>query len=263
MRLPALALALLVGTAAATGCLAQDPPPDVRRGLAPQSTATARLPAPERGADGPYTVGPPSADGTGRVYMGRELAHPMSHRGAAWLERSDRERDERPDAVVDALGLAEDAVVVDLGAGTGYFTRRLAPRVPRGRVIAVDIQPEMLDILRRQVDTEGITNVETVLGTEQDPGLRPNSVDLTLIVDSYHEFGYPREVMRALHRATRPGGRVVLVEYRGEDPAVPIRALHKMTEAQVRREVEAAGFRFVENRSFLPHQHFLVFERPR
>ena len=195
--------------------------------------------------------------------MGRELAQPMSHRGAAWLERPDRAQEERPDAVVAALGLAPDAVVVDLGAGTGYFTRRLARAVPHGRVLAVDIQPEMLEILRRQAADEGLTNVEPVLGTERDPNLPPGGVDLTLVVDAYHEFGYPREVMQALFRATRPGGRVVVVEYRAEDPAVAIRPLHKMTEAQVRREVEAVGFRFVENQGFLPQQHVLVFERPR
>jgi FkbM family methyltransferase len=229
-------VALVLAVAMATGCRAQDP--DVRTGLAPPAPA-ADL----------YSIGTPSADG------------PMSHRGAAWLERPDREEEERPYAVVAALQLADDAVVVDLGAGTGYYTRRLARAVPGGRVIAVDIQPEMLEILRRQIAAEGLDHVETVLGTERDPGLSPNTVDLTLIVDSYHEFGYPREVMDAVYDATRPGGRVVVIEYRAEDPTVPIRPLHKMSEAQVRHELEAAGFRFVENATFLPQQHFLIFER--
>lgn len=241
--------ALMLTVVLTAGCRAQDPT-EVRRGL---------VPAPPAGA---YTLGPPTVDGTGRFYMGREIAHPMSHRGAAWLERPDREAEERPYAVVASLQLEEDDVVVDLGAGTGYYTRRLARAVPRGRVIAVDIQPEMLEILERQVRAEGLDHVETVLGTEADPGLQPNSVDLTLIVDAYHEFGYPREVMEAVYRATRPGGRVVLVEYRAEDPSIPIRPLHKMSEAQVRMEVEAVGFQFVENATFLPTQHFLVFERP-
>jgi len=229
-----LLLALVVAGAAATGVRAQEAPF--------------------------YQLAPASPDGTGRFYMGREIAHPMSHRGAAWLERPDREADERPYAVVAALQLADDAVVVDLGAGTGYYTRRLAREVPAGRVIAVDIQPEMLEILRRQVEAEGLDHVETILGSESDPGLEPNSVDMTLIVDSYHEFGYPREVMEAVYRATRRGGRVVIVEYRAEDPAVHVRALHKMSAAQVRLELEAVGFTFVENAGFLPQQHYLIFE---
>jgi FkbM family methyltransferase len=231
---------------AASGGAAQVP--DVGNGLAPSGS--------------PYTLDRPSADGTGRFYMGREIAHPMSHRGAAWLERPDREAEERPYAVVASLQLEDDDVVVDLGAGTGYYTRRLARAVPAGRVIAVDIQPEMLEILQRQVRAEGLEHVETILATESDPGLQPNSVDMTLIVDAYHEFAYPREVMEAVFRATRPGGRVAIVEYRGEDPTVPIRPLHKMTEAQVRRELESVGFRFVENLTFLPTQHLLIFARP-
>jgi len=261
--LPPLLAALTLAFALATGCRAQNDP---QRGILPTHPEAPRLTPPggERLApDTVYRTVSPSPGGTGRVYMGREIAQPMSHRGAAWLERDDREAQERPDEVVAALRLAPDAVVVDLGAGTGYFTRRLAPAVPRGRVLAVDIQPEMLEMLERQVAAEGFDNVEAVLGTERDPNLGRERVDLTLIVDSYHEFGYPREVMQALYRATRPGGRVVLVEYREEDPAVAIRPLHKMTEAQARLEVESVGFRFVANETFLPQQHFLVFERPR
>jgi predicted methyltransferase len=241
--------ALVLTVVMTAGCRAQDPT-DVRRGLVSPPPA------------GAYTLGQPTVDGTGRFYMGREIAHPMSHRGAAWLERPDREAEERPYAVVASLQLEDDDVVVDLGAGTGYYTRRLARAVPNGRVIAVDIQPEMLEILERQVRAEGLSQVETVLGTEADPGLQPNSVDLTLIVDAYHEFGYPREVMAAVYEATRPGGRVAIIEYRGEDPSVPIRPLHKMTEVQVRLELEAVGFEFVENLTFLPTKHLLIFERP-
>ena len=214
-------------------------------------------------ADAGYEDSAPSADGTGRRYMGREIARVMSHRGAAWLERDDRALEERPDILLRALDLSPDAVVADLGAGTGYFTFRLAAEVPQGRVYAVDIQREMLAIVEARADRDGVRNVAPVLGTESDPNLPDASVDVSLLVDSYHEFAYPREMLAALYRATKPGGRVVLVEYRAEDPDVPIRELHKMTEAQVRREVEAAGFRFVENRPDLPQQHLLVFERPR
>ncbi len=208
-----------------------------------------------------YTSGPASFDGTGIYYLGRELACVMDHRGAAWMERPERERTELPAAVVRNLELSDDAVVADIGAGTGYFTFRIASEVPQGRVLAVDIQPTMLDIIERRASVDGATNVETVLGTETSPGLEAESVDLTLISDAYHEFSRPREMAQAIFDATRPGGRLVLIEYRAEDPTVPILELHKMSEAQARREMEAVGFRFVENRDFLPQQHFLVFER--
>ena len=269
MRAPLL-LALL---ALATGCRAQNTPaseatstpaPLTRQAQRADTPAFARPSASMSAASAAarYEDGPGTADGTGRRYMGREVARVMSHRGAAWLERDDRALEERPDILLRALDLAPDAVVADLGAGTGYFTFRLAAEVPQGRVYAVDIQREMLAIVEARADQEGVSNVEPVLGTESDPNLPDGAVDVSLLVDSYHEFAYPREMLAAVYRATRPGGRIVLVEYRAEDPNVPIRELHKMTEGQARREVEAAGFRFVENRDDLPQQHFLVFERP-
>ncbi|HEX8385719.1 MAG TPA: class I SAM-dependent methyltransferase [Rubricoccaceae bacterium] len=230
------------------------------RAAVADTPALARQAGPALRAEG-YEDGEPSADGTGRRYMGREIARVMSHRGAAWLERDDRALEERPDILLRALDLAPDAVVADLGAGTGYFTFRLADEVPEGRVYAVDIQPEMLAIVEARAETEDVGNVEAVLGTESDPNLPAETVDVSLLVDSYHEFAYPREMLAAVYRATRPGGRLVLVEYRAEDPNVPIRRLHKMTESQARREAEAAGFRFVENLDVLPQQHLLVFER--
>ncbi len=208
-----------------------------------------------------YTSGPAAQDGTGIYYMGRQLACVMDHRGAAWMERPERERTELPAAVVRNLELSPADVVADIGAGTGYFTFRLTEEVPDGLVLAVDIQPTMLDIIERRAAVDGATNVETVLGTETSPELEPESVDLTLISDAYHEFSRPREMAQAIFDATKPGGRLVLIEYRAEDPSVPILELHKMSEAQARREMEAVGFRFVENRDFLPQQHFLVFER--
>lgn len=259
-----LRAALVLLLAVAAGCRAQTPTPaDPRQGFAPDTQALRSAPPLRADADAVvYEEGEASPDGTGRYFMGREIARVMSHRGAAWLERPDREREERPDVVIGALGLQPSDVVADLGAGTGYFTFRIAPRLPRGRVYAVDIQPEMLTAVERRADAEGVPNVVTVLGTEQDPGLPDAAVDVSLLVDSYHEFSYPAEMLASVWRATKPGGRLVLVEYRGEDPDVPIRRLHKMTEAQVRREVEAAGFRFVENLERLPQQHILVFEKP-
>jgi len=209
-----------------------------------------------------YTEVPPSRDGIGKVYMGREISFVMGHRGVRWLERAERETTEFPDRVVENLELARDAVVADIGAGSGYFTFRIARRVPRGKVLAVDIQQEMLDVVEQRSVERGVTNVRTVLGAEDDPALEPGSIDVALMVDAYHEFSYPREMMLGIVRALRPGGRVVLVEYREEDPDVPILPLHKMTERQVRLELEAAGLEFVENRDFLPQQHFLVFRKP-
>ena len=273
MRVVAL---LLFVVSAAVGCRAQTPASEPEPSSIPEEAdATGQTPhrlAPQRARGAierfpqetavVYEQREPSRDGTGRFYMGREIAQVMSHRGAAWLERADREREERPDALVDALYLAPDAVVTDLGAGTGYFTFRLAERVPRGRVYAVDIQPEMLRILEDRMEADGVANVAPILGSTQGPGLRPRSTDLTLIVDAYHEFSHPREMLEAVYTSTRPGGRLVLVEYRAEDPDVPIKRLHKMTEEQARLEAEAAGFRFVENLDVLPQQHLLIFERP-
>ena len=209
-----------------------------------------------------YSTRAPSRDGIGKLYMGREISFVMGHRGMGWLERPEREREERTDLLVESLELAADAVVADIGAGSGYFTFRLAPLVPRGRVLAVDIQPEMLEVIESRRRKGGFANVETVLGSETDPGLPPAAVDAALMVDAYHEFSHPREMMEALFAALRPGGRVYLVEYRAEDPSVPIKPLHKMSEEQARRELEAVGLRFVENRDPLPQQHLLVFERP-
>ncbi|NNF59098.1 MAG: methyltransferase [Rhodothermaceae bacterium] len=249
---------MLAAALAAAGCQAQHTPPrDTTSALTPPRDTSGGFRAPS-----PYTEGAASADGTGRYYMGREIARVMDHRGAAWLERPERERTELPALVVENLDLQGDEIVADIGAGTGYFTFRIAPLVPQGRVLAVDIQPQMLSILERRAEEEAMPNVAPVWGAEDDPRLQTESVDVTLIVDAYHEFFYPREMAEAIYDATRPGGRLVLVEYRAEDPSVPIRRLHKMSEAQVRRELEAAGFRFVENRDFLPQQHFLVFERP-
>ena len=221
-----------------------------------------RAPAAEADTAGVYTYRSPSRDGTGKVYMGREIAQVMGHLGAAWLERPERERTELPERLVDSLRLAPDAVVADIGAGTGYFAFRIAERVPEGGVYAVDIQPEMLDIVEARAEAEGIANVITVQGDVDDPGLPPESIDLALIVDSYHEFSHPAEMVAGIVRALRPGGRVVLVEYRGDDPSVPIKPLHTMTEPQARRELEAAGLAWRATSDFLPSQLVLVFEKP-
>ena len=208
-----------------------------------------------------YVLRTGSPDGIGKFYMGREIAHVMGHLGAGWLERDSRVVEERTDLLLDNLPLEPDDVVADLGAGTGFFSLPMAARVPRGRVLAVDIQQEMLDLIRDRVTAGGVGNVTTILGSETDPRLPPGGVDLVLLVDAYHEFSHPREVMEHVATALRPEGKVILIEYRGEDPAVPIKELHKMTEAQARRELAAAGLRWVETRGILPQQHFMVFQK--
>lgn len=200
-----------------------------------------------------------SRDGTGKFYMGREIAHVMGYQGAAWLERTHREKEERTDLLVQALALQPTDVVADLGAGTGYFTFRLSPLVPQGKVLAVDIQPEMITYLEENKTEHHAENVETILSTEQNPNLPPNSVDLVLMVDAYHEFAYPREVMEHIVKALKPEGRVALVEYRAEDPEVQIKPLHKMTVEQAVKEMEAVGLYLIENKTLLPKQHLMLF----
>ncbi|MEO5733959.1 MAG: methyltransferase domain-containing protein [Rubrivivax sp.] len=210
-----------------------------------------------------YRQVPPSADGIGKTYMGREIAGVMGWQGAAWLEREEREREERTDLLVRALQLAPGMTVADIGAGTGYLARRMAPRVaPGGRVLAVDVQPQMVRLLRAAAEREGIGNIEASLGTEDDVRLPASSVDLAVMVDVYHELSLPFEVLASIVRALKPRGRVAFVEYRAEDPAVPIKTLHKMTAAQVRKEAAVQGL--LPERAFegLPWQHLLVFQKP-
>src|SRR5947209_251332 len=175
-----------------------------------------------------------SPDGIGKFYMGREIAHVMGHQAADWLERPNREEEEKTELLVDSLGAKPGEVVADIGAGTGYFSRRLSKRVgEKGAILAVDIQPEMLDLLTNQMATLNITNVKPVLGTITDPKLPAGTVDLVLMVDVYHEFSHPFEMMEGICKSLKPDGRVAFVEFRGEDPDVPIKPLHKMSEAQV------------------------------
>jgi ubiquinone/menaquinone biosynthesis C-methylase UbiE len=200
-----------------------------------------------------------SRDGTGKFYMGREIAHVMGYQGANWLERKDREKEERTDLLVQALALQPTDVVADMGAGTGYFTFRMSPLVPEGKVLAVDIQPEMIAYLEENKAQHEVQNVETVLCTEQNPNLPSGAVDVVLLVDAYHEFSYPREVMAHIAKALKPNGRVALVEYRAEDPEVQIKPLHKMSVEQAVKEMEAVGLHLIENKTLLPQQHMMLF----
>lgn len=228
----------------------------------PQPEVAAREPGQGPTSGTGYEFRRASPDGIGKFYMGREISHVMGHRGAAWLERPAREREERTDLLIENLPLQANSIVADIGAGTGYFSFSIAERVPEGKVLAVDIQQEMLDIIAARKVSAVVDNVEPILGDERDPGLPDSAVDLILIVDAYHEFSFPREMGDAMARSLRPGGRLILIEYRAEDPDVFIKPLHKMSEAQAIAEMRAAGLAWERTESFLPQQHFLVFRRP-
>lgn len=202
-----------------------------------------------------------SLDGIGKYYMGREIAHVMGHTGAGWLERPSREAEEQPSKIINLLNLKPNDVVADIGAGTGYMSFRIAPLLTTGKVLAVDIQPEMLEIIEYFKQEKNITNVEPVLATLTNPNLPGASVDLALMVDAYHELEYPLEVMQGIVKALKPGGRVVLVEYRGENPFIMIKRLHKMTQKQVRKEMQAVGLVWRETKNLLPQQHVMIFEK--
>ena len=193
---------------------------------------------------------------------GRHIASVMGLGGADWLVRPERETEEAPDAALDAIMIARGATVADVGAGAGYFTWRLAERVgPTGKVYANDIQPEMLALLRKNIEARHLTNVETVLGTEDDPKLPRGQIDLVLLVDVYHEFSQPQKMLRKMRDSLKSDGRLVLVEYRKEDPSIPIRPEHKMSVDEVRAEVQPEGFRFEKNLTTLPRQHILIFRK--
>ena len=202
-----------------------------------------------------------SQGGTGKFYMGREISFVMGHQGAGWLERPERIQQEMPDQVVSNMTLDADHVVADIGAGTGYFSFRIANQVPDGKVLAVDIQPEMLALIEQRKQEEGVSNIEGILGEIDNPNLPPDSIDAAIMVDAYHEFSHPYEMIKGIYDALRPGGRIFLLEYRGEDPTVPIRPLHKMTEIQVVREMSVFGLDWTETLDFLPWQHMMIFTK--
>ncbi|HZR26843.1 MAG TPA: class I SAM-dependent methyltransferase [Vicinamibacterales bacterium] len=194
---------------------------------------------------------------------GRIFAPVMGWQGAGWLERPERLEEEEPDTALDVLKIKSGSVVADIGAGSGYMTMRLAKRVgDTGTVYATDIQPQMLQLLQRRLQTARVTNVALIQGTIDDPRLPENALDLELLVDVYHEFSQPQAMLRHLKNALKPSGRLVLVEYRKEDPAIPIRYEHKMTVKEAKLEVEAEGFKLSDVNEELPRQHILIFTKP-
>jgi SAM-dependent methyltransferase len=208
-----------------------------------------------------YQIGDASRDGIGKFYMGREISQVMGHLGAGWLERPKREREERTDLLLKHLSLKATDYVVDLGAGTGYFSFPIAVQLTAGKVLAVDIEPEMLRLIEQRKSDEGIENIDTILASELSPNIPNASVDVVLLVDAYHEFSHPREVMAGVVKGLKPGGRVVLVEYRGEDNRVPIKRLHKMTQQQAKKEMSVVGLQWLRTDDYLPQQHVMIFSK--
>ncbi len=195
-------------------------------------------------------------------YMGREIAQTMHYRGAPWLTRDNREEEERCSLLLTNLGLKRGMTVCDMGCGNGYYTLKLAQMVgPEGRVLAVDIQPQMLAMLKERAERAGLENIELILGQLHDPKLPPGEVDLVLMVDVYHEFSHPEHMLAAIRESLAPDGVVALTEYRAEDPNVPIRPLHKMSKRQIMKEFTPNGFKLVREFDRLPWQHMMFFQR--
>ena len=210
--------------------------------------------------DSLYTYHDASSGGTGKFYMGREIARVVGPGSVAWLDRASRPQDENTQLAIDKIQVPEDAVIADVGAGSGYYTFRLAPKVPKGKVYAVEIQDEMIASINEKKKRLNNTNVEVIKGSVTSPNLPENSVDLVIMVDVYHELEFPVEILQAIRKSLKKDGQLLLIEYKGEDPKVAIRALHKTTVAQLSKELGANGFKLSYEGKFMPIQHFLLFK---
>lgn len=206
-----------------------------------------------------YTNGRASSDGTGKYYMGREIAHVMGAAGSDWLDRRSRQKEENSSLAISKMPLTSKARIADIGAGTGYYSFMLAARVTEGKVYAVEIQDELIDTLHKRIKQKGVKNIEVVRGSTISCNLPDNSIDIALMVDVYHELAFPIEVLKDIRRCLAKDGKLVLLEYKGEDPKVAIKEHHKMTVAQVTKEMRANGFELISNGEYLPIQHLLVF----
>lgn len=198
-------------------------------------------------------------NGIGKWYMGREIAYVMGYQGINWLERSEREEEEKTSKLIENMRISSSDVIADIGAGSGYHVFKLSPLAKEGIVYAVDIQPEMLAAIDFRKESEKVSNVITIQGGEQSVNLPENTIDKILMVDVYHEFSYPKEMLASMYSALKPNGQIFLIEYRGEDPSVPIKRLHKMSEKQAIKELKASGFKLKENITNLPWQHCMIF----
>ncbi len=221
--------------------------------IAPKSNAQSKQ------KDSVYTYKSGSYDGIGKWYKGREIAYVMGYQGIGWLERSEREKEENVSQLIQNMKIEPTDVIADIGAGSGYHAFRMAKLANKGLIYAVDIQEEMLLSIERSKYSNNIDNVTTVLGSEKSINLSENSVDKVLMVDVYHEFSFPVEMVNTIKKALKPSGEIYLIEYRAEDPKVPIKKLHKMSEKQAVKEMKAAGFKLKENISNLPWQHCMIF----
>jgi precorrin-6B methylase 2 len=208
-----------------------------------------------------YTFKTPHLDGTGKVYQGREIAHVMGTSGGNWLERDTREQEEAVTMAISKMALQPTSVVADIGAGTGYYSFRIAPLIPQGKLYAVEVQDAFIQALQEKTNTLKLTNVAVVKGSATTPNLPDTSIDLAFMVDVYHELEYPQEMLQALHKALKPNGKLLLIEYRAEDPSIPIKELHKMSVAQANKELAANGFKLFKLETGLPIQHFLLYEK--
>jgi precorrin-6B methylase 2 len=213
----------------------------------------------EESIDYIYKEGNPN--GIGKWFMGREIAHVMGFQGINWLERSEREKEEQTSTLISNMQINATDVIADIGAGSGYHVFKMAKLANKGTIYAVDIQPEMLRAIQLKQQREPIQNIKTVKGTEQITNLPTNSVDKILMVDVYHEFSHPKEMLASIYTALKPNGKIFLIEYRMEDPKVPIKPIHKMTEKQAVKELEVSGFKLIENIDNLPWQHCMVFKK--
>lgn len=209
----------------------------------------------------PYTYQTADPDGIGKLYKGREIAHVMGAAGADWLERNNRNEEENTDSAIAKLPLQPNSVVADIGAGTGYYTFRMAKKVPAGKVYAVEVQDAFMKYLNERKVQLKANNVTVVKGSAQSANLPDTSIDLAIMVDVYHELEYPQEMLQALYKALRPHGKILLLEYRAEDPTIAIKELHKMSVAQANKEMAANGFKLVQRLEFLPIQHWLLYEK--
>lgn len=210
-------------------------------------------------SDSSYTIKKPSTNGTGKVYLGREIAQVMSFEGVAWLERNTRSQEENTNLAISKLPINKNSVVADIGAGSGFYTFRIAPMVKQ--VYAVEIQNDALNYLKDRSKALMLNNVTVIQGAETTPGLPENSIDLAIMVDVYHELRYPKETLQALKKSLKSKGKLLLIEYRAEDPQVAIKEEHKMSVRQVTKELAANGFELIQNGQFMPIQHFLVFQK--
>ena len=242
-----LLLVFLLISSGLMGCVAQGVDTDLQKE--------------KKDSDQTYSSKKGDPNGIGKWYMGREIAHVMGFQGINWLERSEREKEEQTSLLIRNMDIESTDVLADLGAGSGYHVFKMAPLAKEGMVYAVDIQQEMLDAMESVKKDQAITNIQLIQGEEQTSNLPLHKIDKILLVDVYHEFSYPKEMLQSMHASLKENGTIFLIEYRMEDPQVPIKTIHKMTETQARKEFEANGFELVENVDNLPWQHCMIFRK--